>query len=116
MSRQKRVTITAKLLPGKDTDLIDWWLSIPAGSRQSLLKSVLRVYVQQTLGLPTQDDTAWIRERLAALPGYLEQLIARVAVTPSAPVDKVAPAEQSSTALTDEEVERRERKIARTRW
>lgn len=120
MSRQKRVTITLKLLPGKDDDLIDWWVSIPAGGRQSLVKGVLRAYAQQTSGLPPgspqQDDATWIRETLAALPGYLEQVVARVAAAPPILAHKGTLSNPSHTGLTGDEVERRERKIARTRW
>ena len=116
MGRQKRVTITLKLLPGKDDDLIDWWLSIPVGGRQSLVKGVLRAYAQQALGLPPKDDATWIRETLSALPGYLEQVVARVAAAPPILTHKGTLSNPSHTGLTGDEVERRGRKIARTRW
>ncbi len=116
MGRQKRVTITLKLLPGKDDDFIDWWLSIPLGGRQSLVKGVLRAYAQQTSDMPPKDDALWIRETLAGLPDYLEQVIARVAAAPPILVHKGTLSDPSHAGLTGDEVARRERKIARTHW
>jgi hypothetical protein len=114
MNRQKRVTITLKLLPGKDDDLITWWLSLPVGSRQGLLKGVLRTYMREKAG--QKDDATWMREALAALPDYLEQVIARVAAAPLERRDNSARTDLPDRTLSTEAVSRRERKIARTRW
>jgi hypothetical protein len=114
MNRQKRITITLKLLPGKDDDLITWWLSLSIGSRQGLLKSMLRTYMREKAG--QKDDATWMREALAALPDYLEQIIARVAAAPPERRDDTARANGPDGALSTEAINRREHKIARTRW
>jgi hypothetical protein len=98
MAKQKRATATVKMTYSEDSDLIAWWNSIPRGSRNAVMKDMMRSYIEDNRGgyrpimprnIPqpfdpgrfTQvcDDTAWIRTALMDLPGYVERVIQHVA-------------------------------------
>jgi len=110
-----RVTVTLKLQPGVDDDLILWWQSGMPGKRHKLLKHILRSYVegvakgeteQQQLSRITA-DLASVRVILAALSAHLSHPI--IIQTPS---EKLTPPD----SLTVEGVKRREKRIARSTW
>lgn len=68
-SKDKRETITVKLTPGKDDDLINWWNRLPKGTnlpgentRQNILKTMLRT----ALDLPIPPADADALDRLTA--------------------------------------------------
>lgn len=139
MSKRKRVTATIKMTFSDDSDLIDWWRSIPLGSRNATLKEILRDHIAREGGdyrprsmvaisageaafdlhLLTQlrDDAAWIRDALYDMPGYLERLVTQMARTQTgnggAPIR--APA-LDFPALNDAESQRRARKLKRASW
>jgi len=54
MAKDKRVTLTIKLLPDADSDIIKWWSSLPlgsnkntTGSRNTYAKTVLRYAIKE---------------------------------------------------------------------
>src|SRR5688500_9997068 len=98
MAKQKRTTATVKMTYSDDSDLIAWWNSIPRGSRNAVMKDMMRHYIDHNRGgyrpiipknIPqpfdagrfTQmsEDTAWMRTALTDLPGYVERVIRQVA-------------------------------------
>src|SRR5215204_5635808 len=110
MAKLKRVTATVKMTYSDDADLIAWWNSIPRGSRNAVMKDMLREYIERHSGGyrpviprnippifdPTRfaqmsEDTAWIRNALLDLPGYVEQIIQYVAANSTAMPDAHAP-------------------------
>lgn len=142
MSRRKRITATIKMTLTDDSDLIDWWRSIPLGSRNAALKDILREHLARegryyrprqnpvtAAMMPTldpgqwaqlRDDAAWIRGALHDMPAYLEQLLAQAAaLQPIGAMTTAAatpsPAHDTPT-LNDAESQRRARKLARVSW
>ncbi len=88
----RRLTLTVKLTPGKDDDLIAWWLGLPLGCRQRYIKRLLRA---SALGAP---------------PVRADDLVYLPPIPPS-PIPPPKPDE-----MTDAEAERRARHIARVKW
>lgn len=135
MVKQKRATATVKMTYNEDADLIAWWNSIPRGSRNAVMKDMMRDYIEHNRGgyrpiMPrnvpqpfdperfTQvcDDAAWIRTALMDLPGYIEQVIQHVAAV--APGNG-APASNSTshrTEVSDDAAERREQRMKKAKW
>ncbi len=131
MTQHKRVTATVKMTYHEDADLIGWWNSVPRGSRNAVMKDMMRHYLEQNRGgyrpiiprnIPqpfdplrfTQvcDDAAWIKAALLDLPGYVERVIQQVAVSGNGmttPVRQVSPDR-------DEAVVRRESRLKKARW
>jgi hypothetical protein len=139
MGKRKRITATIKMTLTDDSDLIDWWRSIPLGSRNATLKDIIREHIAREGGhyrprqIPVaaasvpvfdlsqlaqvRDDTAWIRDALHDMPAYLEQLFAQVASVRPTDVLPNARAPTSDTpALDDAESQRRARKLKRVSW
>jgi hypothetical protein len=134
MAKSKRVTATVKMTPNEDSDLIAWWNSIPRGSRNAVLKDVMRDYLERNRGgyrpvMPknvpqpfdpkrfTQisEDTAWIRTALMDLPGYLERVMQFV----SAQAASAPPAAQSmgaNGAMNEDAAARREARMKGKQW
>ena len=100
MAKQKRATATVKMTYSEDADLIAWWNSVPRGSRNAVMKDLMRDYIDHNQGgyrpiyprnMPqpfdpgrfTQmcDDTNWIRTALMDLPGYVELVTQQVVMT-----------------------------------
>src|SRR5258708_10763793 len=86
-----RTTLTVKLTPGKDDDLINWLTSIPKGQRQALVKSLLRDAIQEDCGelsigrrlVQIGQDTTWLRTALTELPTWMEDLLVHLAIAPA---------------------------------
>jgi hypothetical protein len=134
VARRKRVTATVKMSYADDADLIGWWNSIPRGSRNGVMKDMMRNYIQQNGSsyhpilpknmpqpfdprqfIQVRDDTAWIRSAMADLPGYVERVIEHVAAMQPAVVPNgvgVLPA----AAIGEEEAERRETRMKKAKW
>jgi hypothetical protein len=119
----------------EDADLIAWWNGIPRGSRNAVMKDMMRDYIERNRGsyrpiLPRNvpqpfdpgrfaqvcDDTAWIRAALMDLPGYVERVIQHVAtVAPTAG----APAEShvlQTGDVSDVDAARRENRMKKAKW
>jgi hypothetical protein len=138
MAKQKRATATVKMTYSEDTDLIAWWNSIPRGSRNAVMKDMMRGYIEQNRGgyrpimprnIPqpfdpgrfTQvcDDAAWIRSALMDLPGYVERVIQHVAA-----VGVVQPNLRSPNGngvlqaedVSNEDAMRRESRMKKAKW
>jgi hypothetical protein len=88
----RRLTLTLKLTPGKDDDLIAWWLNLPLGSRQGQVKRLLRASALD-IPIPQVDESKYV------LP---------------IPVSSCQPPEPDE--MTEVEAERRARHIARVKW
>ncbi|HML23760.1 MAG TPA: hypothetical protein PKD09_19040 [Aggregatilinea sp.] len=136
MSKRKRITATIKMTFVDDSDLIDWWHSIPLGSRNAMLKDIIREHIARegghyrprqlsgaTVSVPAFDssqlaqvreDAAWIRDALHDMPAFLEQLFAQTVLVQS-PANARAPTPDEPT-LNDAESQRRARKLARVSW
>jgi len=135
MAKARRMTATVKMTFTEDTDLIGWWNSIPRGSRNAVMKDMMRDYIERNRGgfrpvmprnLPqpfdpkrfTQvcDDAAWIRSALNDLPGYMERMIQHVAAMQ--PVGGVVGtyAREPTKVVDDEEVTKREAKVRKAQW
>lgn len=119
----ERVTLTLKLTVGKDDDLIAWWEALPSGKRQTIMKALLRDFIEQSANKPSLDaqlgqiasDTAWLRDSLSGLPDYLAALFKQMTVAPVQPIGEVADTERTGQ-LSDANVKRREHRIANTSW
>ena len=88
-SSRKR-SIGFKACEQEDEDLITWWEAMPKGARSNVLRTLIRAAMQiQAEASRVQhqhldqlsDDTAWLKQALNDLPGYLETIIGRVATT-----------------------------------
>lgn len=135
MAKQKRTTATVKMTYSEDSDLIAWWNSIPRGSRNAVMKDMMRSYIEDNRGgyrpimprnIPqpfdpgrfTQvcDDTAWIRTALMDLPGYVERVIQNVAaIAPAARVSTGSSVSQMGE-VTNEAAVRREQRMKKAKW
>lgn len=139
MSRHKRITATIKMTFVDDSDLIDWWRSIPLGSRNATLKDIIREHMAREGGhyrprqtpvaavsapgldldqlAQVREDAAWIRDALHDMPAYLEQLFAQVAsIRPTDVLPNARAPTPDSPALDDAESQRRARKLKRVSW
>ncbi len=135
MAKARRMTATVKMTFTEDTDLIGWWNSIPRGSRNAVMKDMMRDYMERNRGgfrpviprnLPqpfdpqrfTQvcDDAAWIRSALNDLPGYMERVIQHVAAMQPVGGAVGTYAREPTKGFDDEEVTKREAKVRKAQW
>lgn len=139
MAKRKRETATVKMTYTEDTDLIAWWNSIPRGSRNAVMKDMMRDYIARERGgyrpiLPrnipqpfdparfTQicDDTTWIRAALLDLPGYIEQVIQHVTQHASVAIPSDGMGVMSSSPpgsqVSDAAARRREQRMKKAQW
>ncbi len=120
-TRTARTTLTIKLTAGKDDDLIAWLASFPKGERQANAKRMLREAVQrrhhdeQCLAQIGQ-DTAWLRAAFSELPTWMEGLLSRIAIVQVADAATSEAKPTRTGQLSTENVARREKRIAKTRW
>jgi hypothetical protein len=144
MTKKKKSKRSFKLIAFKayydtDQDILDWWEGIEEGERSDTLRDVIRGY----LGLPSKArripvaaggiidlpelmevrrDTLWIRDALNDMPAYLERVIQHVAnnVQPIAvgqhPPRASPPVQNNEPSLTDDDTERRTRRMKRATW
>ena len=135
MAKARRMTATVKMTFTEDTDLIGWWNSIPRGSRNAVMKDMMRDYIERNRGgfrpvmprnLPqpfdpkrfTQvcDDAAWIRSALNDLPGYMERVIQHVAAMQPVGVAVGTYTREPTKVVDDKEVTKREAKVRKAQW
>ncbi len=135
MAKQKRATATVKMTYSEDADLIAWWNSVPRGSRNAVMKDLMREYIDHNQGgyrpiyprnMPqpfdpgrfTQmcDDTNWIRTALMDLPGYVERVIQQVVTSGGVPANSRSPNGTSVIHGADEDIVRRENRMKKARW
>jgi hypothetical protein len=126
MGRRRRTAKrTSKVIGFKafhdtDGDLLAWWDGIEEGDRSDTIRDILREYLFgkcKTSPPPDMsrigEDTAWIRLALNDLPGYVEQVIQHVAAMQ---VTVTANAATAAPGLTEQDAERRERRMKKTQW
>lgn len=135
MAQDKRVTATIKLTYADDADLIAWWKSIPNGSRNAVMKDIMRDYIERNHGsyrpiyprnqpqpfdpkyfMQLVEDAAWTRAALVDLPGYVERVIEHVISL--GVVQSNTPYTPTSTngSMSDDAVRRREQRTRQARW
>src|SRR5258707_3671854 len=135
---RKSKTIGFKAFQDTDADLVTWWDGMPEGERSGVLRDLIRTAIAGQNGTPrsnghsastngnshghqqlTQvcEDTAWIRNALTDLPGYLERLVAQVAVVqpvtqqimPDSPPD-------DTPRMEPDAIDRRKAKMRQNAW
>jgi hypothetical protein len=138
MAKQKRATATVKMTYSEDADLIAWWNSIPRGSRNAVMKDMMRDYIEHNRGgyrpimprnIPqpfdpgrfTQvcDDAAWIRTALMDLPGYVERVIQHVAAVGGVQTNSRSPNGNGvlqGEDVSSEDAMRRENRMKKAKW
>ena len=135
MARTRRVTATVKMNIEEDSDLIAWWSSLPLGSRNAIIKDMMREYIERNRGsyspiyprsqpqpfdprhfVQLVDDAAWIRTALMDLPGYVEQVIQHVAGMGLVGASRSYTGVSTHTDMTDDAAERRARRLKKARW
>ena len=133
MAKVKRATATVKMTYHDDADLIAWWNSIPRGTRNAVMKDMMRDYIERNRGgyrplLPknvpqpfdplrfTQmcEDTAWIRSALLELLSYVEQVIQYV--TTNGLAASILAVERSAAGANEADAARREARMRQAHW
>ncbi len=134
-SKRRYRMITFKVFEDTDSDILDWWEGIDEGERSDALRDLIRGYLgkqprkNKVLTIPelleVRQDTLWIRDALNEIPGYLERLVQHVAANGAAGIT-LQPVARSPTngdvlpptepALSDNDSERRTRRMKRSQW
>lgn len=134
MSAQ-RVTATVKMTYTEDGDLIAWWNHLPKGTRNAVMKDMMRDYIQRNKGsyralLPRNvpqpfdpgrfvqmcEDTAWVRAALNDLPGYLERVIGQFGTLQVASNASVVTRQSPLETADENQIERRKTKMRKVQW
>ena len=136
--RRQHKIIAFKAYYDDDADILGWWEGIQEGDRSEALRDVIRVY----LGLPSKmrraksltgiielpellevrRDTLWIKDALNDMPAYLERIIQHVAANVQPVVvgqhpPRASPAPSNTeAALTDDDAERRTKRMRKATW
>ncbi len=107
-----RVSVTLKFSESKDADLLAWLADIQPGQRATRIKAILR----EALLRPAQPqpDTAEILDQLRCLPEKILASLQDLDLN-SASQAKVSIAREVEW-LSNEEMNRREQRIARATW
>jgi hypothetical protein len=119
-----RIPVTIKLTPGKDDDLIAWLASLPKGTRQAVIKDMLRDAVErgrQEVSVADHlaqigQDTAWLRTALSEMPVWMEGLLSRIAIVQALEVSPPNSKPIRTGQLSTEGQTRREKRIAKAAW
>ena len=135
MTKQKRATATVKMTYTEDTDLIAWWNSVPKGTRNAVMKDMMREYIEKQRGsyrpvMPrnvpqpfdpnrfTQisEDAAWIRTAMSDLPGYVERVIQHVVSMGGVTMNSQSQAVLQANDVSEDEARRREKRMKKAAW
>jgi hypothetical protein len=127
--------ITFKVFEDTDSDILDWWEGIDEGERSDALRDLIRGYLgkqprrNKLLTIPelleVRQDTLWIRDALNEMPGYLERLVQHVAANSAVQITMPPTARlptngdvlpTTEPALSDNDGERRARRMKRSQW
>jgi hypothetical protein len=129
MSRRRRSrNIGFKAFEDTDTDILQWWESMPAGERSAALRQVIRGAIRN--GSPDHNghghspemvqvaaDTAWLRSAMMELPTYLEGLLSRMPVAQAAAQTVSSEGQPEQQAKMDQAaVDRRRTNMKRSSW
>jgi len=118
-----RMSIGAKISPGRDDDLIAWWLNAPPGDRARTVKAAIRAYLasqgeQEQILASIHQGIQENSDRLSRLEKRLSQG-AHISSPNGGDQTSLDAAEADSEAirrLSDQELERRTANMVRTRW
>ena len=120
-----------------DQDILDWWEGIEEGERSDSIRDLIREQLGSVRRKPSKApiidlpellevrrDTLWIRDALNDMPAYLERVIqhvaANTAVQPVAvgqhPPRASPPVQRDEPALTDDDAERRTKRMRKATW
>jgi hypothetical protein len=141
MTKKKKSKRAFKLIAFKayydtDADILDWWESIEEGERSEMIRDLIRGFLgvqskrrkPPIIDLPelleVRRDTLWIRDALNDMPAYLERVIQHVAtntvVQPVTvgqhPSRASPPVQNNEPALTDDDAERRTKRMRKATW
>jgi hypothetical protein len=140
MPKKKKSKRAFKLIAFKayydtDQDILDWWEAIEEGERSDALRDLIReqLGIRRKSKAPIIDlpellevrrDTLWIRDALNDMPAFLERVIQHVAansVVQSMAVGQHPPraspsAARDEQALTDDDAERRTKRMRKATW
>ncbi len=129
--------INFKVYYDTDQDILDWWEGIEAGERSDAVRDLIREQLgiggrklskTPIIDLPelleVRRDTLWIRDALNDMPAYLERVIQHVAAnTVVQPMvvgqhpSRASPAPtRDQPALTDDDAERRTKRMRKATW
>ncbi len=124
--------INFKVYYDTDQDILDWWEGIETGERSDAVRDLIREQLGSVrrkskaplIDLPelleVRRDTLWIRDVLNDMPAYLERVIQHVAAnTAFQPVvvgQHPPRASPEEPALTDDDAERRTRRMRKATW
>ena len=130
-------TITFKVFYDTDQDILDWWEGIEAGERSDAVRDLIREQLGSVRRKPSKApiidlpellevrrDTLWIRDALNDMPAYLERVIQHVAantviqpaVVGQHPPRASPPVQNNEPALTDDDAERRTKRMRKATW
>jgi len=133
-SKRRYRMITFKVFEDTDSDILDWWEGIDEGERSDALRDLIRGYLgkqprrNKLLTIPelleVRQDTLWIRDALNDMPAYLERVIQHVAANGVVQLEAVGqhPSRASPSAvmdepaLTDDDTERRTKRMRKATW
>lgn len=118
-----------------DQDILDWWEFIEEGERSDALRDLIRepLGIRRKSKAPIIDlpellevrrDTLWIRDALNDMPAYLERVIQHVAANSVAqsmavgqhPPRASPPVARDEPALTNDDAERRTKRMRKATW
>jgi hypothetical protein len=135
MARTRRVTATVKMHIEEDSDLVTWWHSLPLGSRNAIMKDLMRDYIERYRGsyspiyprsqpqpfdprhfVQLVEDAAWIRSALMDLPGYVEQVIQQVAGMGLVAASGSYTGASTHSDIPDDAAQRREQRLKQAQW
>lgn len=129
--------INFKVYYDTDQDILDWWEGIEAGERSDAVRDLIREQLGSIrrkpgkapiIDLPellkVRRDTLWIRDALNDMPAYLERVIQHVAantvvqpmVVGQHPPRASPSAQNKEPALTDDDAERRTKRMRKATW
>ena len=129
--------INFKVYYDTDQDILDWWEGIEAGERSDAVRDLIREQLGVVRRKPSKApiidlpellevrrDTLWIRDALNDMPAYLERVIQHVAantvvqpmVVGQHPPRASPPAQNNEPALTDDDAERRTKRMRKATW
>jgi hypothetical protein len=126
--RRKSRNIGFKAFEDTDTDILQWWESMPAGERSAALRKVIRATITNSVAnrngnghapemVQVAEDTAWLRSAMMELPTYLEGLFSRMPVAQI--VAQVVGSEgqpESQPTMDQVAVDRRRANMKRSSW
>lgn len=129
--------INFKVYYDTDQDILDWWEGIEAGERSDAVRDLIREQLGSVRRKPSKApiidlpellevrrDTLWIRDALNDMPAYLERVIQHVAantvvqpmVLGQHPPRASPSVQKDEPALTNDDAERRTKRMRKATW